>query len=187
LPARNAIAITRAKTISSALENRERKTPMATAPATNPAPTEGKLFGAMFKVVLSAFVALVALRLWVMISMLPYVWVSDVSANCGARLVLSRAAGQMYLMLVCLVGAAVAFALLKGWGQLVATFPVLKKFAQRVDPAGSRYSLFCTALLGVALLAMLGTLVSDFEFFNHPPNLPANVRACAHPANVASW
>jgi hypothetical protein len=160
---------------------------MATAPATKPAPTEDKLFGGMFKVVLSVFGALVALQLWVMISMLPYVWVNDVSANCGARLVLSRAASQMYLIFACLVGAAVAFALLKGWSQLLATFPVLKKFAQRVDPASSRYSLFCTALLGLALLALLGTLVSDFAFFNHPPNLPANVKVCAHPANVASW
>ena len=81
----------------------------------------------------------------------------------------------------------VAFALLKGWGKLLATFPVLKDFAQRVDPTNSRYSQFCKALLGVALLAMLGTLVSDFEFFNHPPNLPTNLRACAHPTNVASW
>jgi hypothetical protein len=164
---------------------------MATAPATKPAPTssptEDKLFGGMFKVVLGVFGALAALHLWVMISILPYVWVSDVSANCGARLVLSRAAAQMYLIFACLLAAAVAFALLKGWGELVARLPVLKRFAQRVDPASSRYSLFCTALLGVALLAMLGTLVSDFEFFNHPPNLPANVRACAHPPNVTSW
>jgi hypothetical protein len=160
---------------------------MATAPATKPAPTEGKLFGGMFKVVLCVFGALVALHLWVMISILPYVWVSDPSANCGARLVLSRAAGQMYLIFVCLVGAAVSFALLKGWSQLVAKFSVLKKFAQRVDPTNSRYSIFCTAVLGVALLAMLGTVVSDLEFFNHPPNLPANVRTCAHPANATSW
>jgi hypothetical protein len=162
---------------------------MATAPATKPtrAPTEDKLFGGMFKVVLGVFGALVALHFWVMISILPYVWVSDLSANCGARLVLSRTAGQIYLLFACLAGAAVAFALLKGWGQLVATFPILKNFAQRVDPSSNRYSLFCTALLGVALLAMLATIVSDFEFFNHPPNLPTNLRACAHPTNVASW
>lgn len=141
----------------------------------------------MFKVVLGVFGVLVALHLWVMISMLPYVWVNDSSANCAARLVLSRSAAQIYLIFVCLGAAVVAFALLKGWGQLLATFPVLKNFAQRVDPTNSRYSLFCKALLGVALLAMLGTLVSDFEFFNHPPNLPANLRACAHPTSVTSW
>jgi hypothetical protein len=162
---------------------------MATAPATKPAPapTKDKLFEGMFKLVLGVFGALLALHLWVMISILPYVWVSDSSANCGARLVLSRTAGQIYLIFACLLAATVAFTLLKGLGRLVATFPVLKKFAQRVDPTSSRYSLFCSALLCVALLAMLGTLVSDFEFFNHPPNLPQNLRACAHPTNAASW
>lgn len=163
---------------------------MATAPATKPTPTEEKVFGGLFKVVLGASGALAAWHLWVMVSVLPYVWVSDISANCGARLVLSRAAGQIHLIIACLVGALIVFALLKGFGQLIATFPVLKRFTERLDALGGRrnaYNLLCTAVLGVALLAMLGALVSEVEFFTHPPNLPANVRACAHPANTSSW
>ena len=121
-------------------------------------------------------------------SVLPYVWVNDDNANCGARLVLGHAVEGMYWVFAYLGMALFGFVFYRGLGELLAIFPKLRERLVVDAPRQSEIAYkTCTACLSIALLALIGTLIYDINFLKAPPQLPSDVKACAHPTNTFSW
>jgi hypothetical protein len=145
-------------------------------------------FRKLFRWVLTLVGGLAFLHMSAATSVLPYVWVNDDNANCGARLVLVHAVDGMYWVFAYLGMAFFAFFIFRSLGEVLATFPKLRE--RFVVDAARQSSIFyksCTAFLSIAMLALIGTLIYDISFLRAPPSLPPDVKACAHPEKTFSW
>jgi hypothetical protein len=143
-----------------------------------------------FKLVLGMFGTLAVLHFGAAASVLPYVWVGDEAANCGARLVLARTVDQMMLVTRYMVAAGVCYTLLLMIDQVWGEYKFLQKIMPPLRQPGRRlggYALSSSVLMSVCVLAMLGVLINEVRFLENPPPLPSDVGACAHPAVTTTW
>jgi|ERR1700674_505123 len=129
--------------------------------------------------VVAIFGTLAALQIAEGISVLPYVWVSDDAANCGARLILSRAADGILFLFICSLGGGSVFV-------LVSAFPLV--FSELRDAAFLRqlrtnpFVLASTIPMVVAVVAMLGFAAKELAFLKNPPTLAEAGIPCAQHA-----
>jgi hypothetical protein len=146
-------------------------------------------FRTSFKFVLGIVGTISALHFGTAASVLPYVWISDESANCGARLVLDRAVGEMLLVVQYVFLALFGFLLVKLIDETQKLFPGMAGFLLKNKP-GTTVLKHIKVPLSIALVCLIVVLIDDLRFLRHPPVVPTDATAlhlCAHPSERAKW
>jgi hypothetical protein len=148
-------------------------------------------FRRYFRLVVGLVGAIALLHFGAAASVLPYVWVSDLSANCGARLVLDRAVGEMMIVLIYILLALFGVACIGILSKLRILFPALRRLSPP-QGTGNKNLLLSQSLvpLSAALLCLGAILIDDLRFLRNPPNIPtdeAELKQCAHPSETAKW
>jgi hypothetical protein len=148
-------------------------------------------FRRYFRLVVGLVGAIALLHFGAAASVLPYVWVSDLSANCGARLVLDRAVGEMMIVLMYILLALFGVVCIGILSKLRILFPELRGLSPP-QGIGNKNLLLSQSLvpLSAALLCLGAVLIDDLRFLRNPPNIPtdeAQLKECAHPSETAKW
>jgi hypothetical protein len=129
---------------------------------------------AALRLMQASAIALLVLHVSVAASVMPYVYVDDAMANCGARKVLHQF-GYDVLSIILVLGAASAF---------IALYPevlswLLRKSAfetgQRIFP---RFALIGALWIGLSFVAYGYMTLSDLTFLSTPPVIQRYSAAC---------
>jgi hypothetical protein len=130
-------------------------------------PTVQKLY---FRMMLAAGAALLTLHIAVAASVIPYVYVDDPMANCGARLILERFGSDVYTIAGLIAATAFATTFYRWFWVLPPPPPDIRLFRwSKPLLAGLSGALITVSLIYDGLIS-----ISDIDFLRKPPVVERN-------------